>query len=79
MTNEESNKIHLIAAFSLITLGYGTYILLDPRIKNADFRNDKLAFGLIIASFVPLLVSLSLIIAEFRHKGSQGADSKTKN
>ena len=70
MTNRESNEIHLILLSCLITLGAGIYILVNPNIRNADIRNDKLAFGLIIASIIPSLISLGLVIREYRQKDS---------
>lgn len=68
MTNEESNIIHLIAFISLgFTLG-GIVILLNHNIRNADIGNEKFAFGMILAGIFPSLLSMSLIIKEYRQK-----------
>lgn len=70
MTNRESNEIYLITFSCLSTLGTGIYILINSNIRNADIGNDKLAFGLIIASIIPFLGSLVLVMREYRQKDS---------
>lgn len=62
MTNKESGLIYAIAFTCLGCIGLGIYILVNFEIRNADVGNDKLAFGLIIASIIPFLLSLNLII-----------------